>query len=698
MRRESGTLVRPADLAGDEAGRRAAFLRKELARHAELYYVENRPEITDAEYDALFRELLELERRNPALAFEASPTTQVGGEPAPGFRKVRHHTPMLSLGNAFTRDEVVAFIRKAEAEVADTGGYVCELKIDGLAVSLRFQKGKYVQGATRGNGVEGEDVTVNLARVHGIPHEIDMTLFPWLSGRAGIVGEDQGFDLEVRGECYLPRSAFRSLNQLMEDEGKSSYANPRNAAAGSLRQLDPAVTASRGLATFMYQMDPAPAGGSQQEVLDLLARAGFAVNPHCRHVASAEEVMEFLDEWEERRHNLDYDTDGVVIKVASIPAQAELGMVSRAPRWAIAFKFPPEEEETTIEGIEVSVGRTGVLTPVAQLSPVRVAGSVIRRCTLHNEDEIARKDIRIGDRVVLHKAGDVIPEVVRVVLEKRSVESAPWTFPPDCPACGVQAVRLAGEVARRCVNPLCPAQLRARLAHFVSRQGFDIHGLGASLVEQLVEQRLVLAPQEIFMLSREGLLTLRGLGEKSADNLLAAIAARRTVPLNRYLFSLGIPHVGVEMAAQLAGHFGSLESVLAATVDELQAIAGVGPVVAQDVHAWLHSEGASTVIAGLSQAGVAIEGHATVVGPLTGQTWVFTGTLEAMGRAEAQQLVTALGGKCSSTVTAKVSVVVVGANPGAKADKAARLGVQVLDEEAFLFMMRKIGQLPAQQP
>jgi DNA ligase (NAD+) len=655
-----------------QARERVLALRAELEHHSRQYHVLGAPEITDAEYDRLFRELIDLESAHPELQTADSPTQRVGGEPAAKFTKVRHRTAMLSLNNAFSPDEVREFGIRVERAIGKVSGYVCELKIDGLAMSITYAKGAFVRAATRGNGVEGEDVTANVRTIRSVP----MTL----------AAVDGGLpdELEVRGEVYLPKAAFAATNARLEDAGKPGYANPRNAAAGAVRQLDPGVTAGRGLQTFMYQIDPPGAARSQAEVLDTLLALGFRVNPHRQLAGSIDEVLAFLDQWVERRHQLDYDTDGVVIKVASLVEQAELGQISRAPRWAIAFKFPPEEHETQVLDIHVQVGRTGAVTPVAILEPTLVAGSTVRRCTLHNEDEVARKDVRIGDTVLLHKAGDVIPEIVRVLLEKRPKGALPWRMPEHCPACDTQLVREPGEVVRRCLNPLCPAQRRETLLHFAARGAMNIEGLGPAIVDQLLDLGYAAEPADLFRVTAEQLLTLEGFAERSATKLVESIASRRRVPLARFINALGIRHVGEHTADTLAVHFGSIDALAAATEEDLLAVEGIGAIVAAHVAAWFASPEGRAVLEHLGSAGVDPERAAGGGGPWSGQTWVITGSLEGMSRSDAEARIRALGGNPSSSVSRKTHAVVAGASPGSKLEKAQRLGARVLDEAAFL--------------
>ena len=657
----------------EAARRRATELREQLEHHSHLYYVLDHPEISDAEYDRLFRELVDLETEHPGLQTPDSLTQRVGSAPSEAFHKVRHRAPMLSLGNAFTLEEVEAFRRRVERIAGEVDGYVAELKIDGLAISITYRDGELVRAATRGDGVEGEDVTANVRTIRSVPVRL----------RPAPGGAKLPDEFEVRGEVYMPKPSFAALNAALEEQGKQPYANPRNAAAGAVRQLDPRITSRRGLSTFMYQLEPPGAARSQAEVLELLQSAGFRVNPNAQTV-TADGIGAYLEHWREARHELDYETDGVVIKVDRLDQQAELGAVSRSPRWAIAYKFPPEEKETRVLDIVVQVGRTGTVTPVAILEPTVVAGTVVRRCTLHNEDEVARKDARIGDAVILHKAGDVIPEIVRVLTERRPRGAKPWRMPDRCPACDSELVREAGEVARRCLNPLCPAQRLERIMHFASRGALNIEGLGPAVIDALVEAGYVSDAADLFGVTKEQLLTLDGFADKSAGNLVASIAARRTVPLHRLVNALGMRHVGEHTAVALATHFGSLERLAAASEEDLLAVPGIGAVVAASVARWLHSEEGRDLLGRLTAAGVSAESGASGSGPWSGQSWVLTGGLESMSRAEAEERIRALGGNPSSSVSKKTHAVVAGAGPGSKLEKAQRLGVSVLDEPAFL--------------
>jgi DNA ligase (NAD+) len=650
-----------------------------VEHHARRYHVLDDPEISDAEYDRLFRELLDLETEYPALQTPDSPTQRVGGAPLEAFTKVRHRSQMLSLGNAFSAAEVEAFFARAQRGAGHVDAYVCELKIDGLAISLTYRDGVFARAATRGNGVEGEDVTANVRTIRSVPMR--------LTDGGGLPAE-----FEVRGEVYLPKRRFAAFNAQLEEAGKPTYANPRNAAAGAVRQLDPGVTAKRGLSTFMYQLDPPARAHTQAEVLDLLEHAGFTVNPH-RHVAgSVDEVLAYIEHWAQKRHDLDYETDGVVIKVSSLAQQEELGKVSRSPRWAIAYKFPPEEVQTEVLDIAVQVGRTGAVTPVAHLRPVVVAGSTVRRATLHNEDEVARKDVRIGDTVLLHKAGDVIPEIVRPLLDRRPDDARPWVMPDTCPACGSELVRQADEVVRRCVNPLCPAQRRERLRHFASRAGMNIEGLGESIIDQLVDAGFVADAADLFGVTEEQLLTLEGFAVRSAQKLHDAIASRREVPLTRLVNALGLPHVGEHTAALLARHFGGLEALAAAGVEELTAVDGVGPVVAESVARWFAMDEGRELLRRLGEAGVVAEPvRGAAGGPWRGQSWVLTGSMDSLTRPEAEERIRALGGTAGSSVSKRTHTVVAGASPGSKQARAHDLGVRVIDEQAFLDELAAAG-------
>jgi len=654
----------------EAAEARILELRTKIDRANRQYYVLDHPEITDAEYDALFRELVELETQYPELVTPDSPTQRVGGPPSDAFAKVTHRTPMLSLANAFEREEVREFDKRVHRGLGDVGvQYVTELKIDGLAMSLLYEGGRYKIGATRGDGYVGEDVTPNVKTIPSVPLSVTIPKeFP------------QTF--EVRGEVYMPKRSFERLNKELAAEGKPLFANPRNAAAGAVRQLDPRITARRRLDTFIYALDPPGGAKSQEQILERLAEMGFHVNENRRLHDDIDAVIAFLDEWQEKRHGLDYEIDGIVIKVNDLGQQAELGFVSRSPRWALAFKFPPEQAETVVEEIKVYVGRTGAITPVAWLAPVQIGGVTVGRATLHNEDEVARKDVRPGDHVIIQRAGDVIPEVVRVLTEKRPASSRPWHMPKKCPECGTDLVREPGEAATRCINPTCPAQVLEHLRHFVA--ALDIEGFGYATLQQLIDRKLVKDPADLYHLTRAQLLTLEGFAEKSAQNLLDRIEASKPTTFVRFLVALGINHVGWTMAGLLADHFGSIDRLQAASVDDLRAIGGVGPTVAEEVHEYFQRPESRRLIQRLLAAGITIKPPERREGPLSGKTFVLTGTLSALTRGEAEERIKALGGAIGSNVSKKTDYLVVGADPGSKLEKAQRLKVPILDEAAFL--------------
>ncbi|GAC1479079.1 MAG: NAD-dependent DNA ligase LigA [Candidatus Dormibacteria bacterium] len=658
----------------DDAQARILELRAQIDRANREYYVLDHPEITDAEYDALFRELVELESRFPELVTPDSPTQRVGGPPSDAFAKVTHRVPMLSLGNAVDREEVREFDRRVQRALGDLKvEYVTELKIDGLAISLLYEKGAYSVGATRGDGYVGEDVTPNVKTISSVPLAVKLP-------------SDFPSTFEVRGEVYMPKRSFQRLNSDLAAQGKPLFANPRNAAAGAVRQLDPRITASRRLDTFMYALDPPGRAHAQDQILGGLAGVGFHVNDTHRTHESIDAVIAFLDEWQGKRHELDYEIDGIVIKVNDLGQQAELGFVSRSPRWALAFKFPPEQAETTVEAIKVYVGRTGAITPVAWLSPVVVGGTTVSRATLHNEDEVARKDVRPEDHVVIQRAGDVIPEVVRVVLEKRPKSSRPWHMPKKCPECDTELVREPGEAVTRCINPVCPAQVLEHLRHFVG--ALDIEGLGYATLQQLIDRKLITDPADLYHLTKEQLLSLEGFADRSAQNLLDRIQARKQTTLLRFLVALGIGHVGWTMAGLLAEHFGSIDQLQQASVEELRTIGGVGPTVAEDVHGYFKRAEARRLIERLLAAGIEIKKPERREGPLAGTTFVITGTLSSMTRSEAEERIKALGGSAGSTVSKKTDYLVAGESAGSKLEKARRLKVPVLDEAALLDLLR----------
>ena len=680
-----------------DAAARAAELRATLTEANHRYHVLDAPTMPDREYDHLFRELVDIEAANPELITPDSPTQRVGAPVEGGFPSVRHDVPMLSLGNVFSAEELRDFdarVRRGLGRGPDDPAvtYVCELKIDGLAISLRYEGRRFVRGATRGDGSTGEDVTANLRTVRAIP----LTLQE----------DPPGDRLEVRGEVYMPRGAFADLNEQLEREGKPLYANARNTTAGTVRQKDPRVTASRRLSVWTYQLVGAQGLESHSESLELLRRLGFPVNPHVQRVNGIDEVIAYTERWADARKELDYETDGIVVKVDSLAEQATLGFVSRAPRWATAYKFPAEQVTTRLEEIEVYVGRTGAMTPVAHVTPVFVGGTTVRNATLHNIDEIRRKDLRVGDTVVLQRAGDVIPEVVSAVTDARDGSETIWEMPAACPVCGTEAIREEGEVVVRCPNPYCPAQRIGGLLHFAGRGGMDVDGLGYKIMLQLVERDLVKEPADIFQLDTDTLEGLERLGRKSAENLSAAIDAARQRPLGRILNGLGIRHVGGQTAIDLAAWLArelprgehetdadwtrrAADRLRGASVEELTEVYGIGRVVAEGIVQFFEDEHTRETLHRLVEAGVSAEAPAPgasaepIEGPLSGKTLVVTGTLPGFSRQEAEEAIRAAGGHAASSVSAKTDYLVAGDKAGSKLAKAESLGVPVLDEEGF---------------
>ena len=660
-------------------------LRQLIRHHEERYYVLNDPEISDAEFDALMKELVALEREHPELVTPDSPTRRVGGRPVAGFATVEHAAPMLSLDNAYSEEELRAFderVRRGLGAGDAPAGYVAELKIDGLSIALTYEHGLLVRGVTRGDGLRGEDVTSNVRVIRAIP----------LSLRDAPAGR-----VEVRGEIYLPRQAFERINREREDTEEPIFANPRNAAAGAMRNLDPAAVAKRGLGAFAYQVlapgAAAPAPGRHAEALAQLVRWGLPVQRDWRVCRGVEALVEFCREWEERRQTLDFDTDGVVIKVDDLAERERLGSTAKFPRWALAFKFPAQQATTKLLRIEVNVGRTGAVTPYAVLEPVRLSGSTIQLATLHNEQEIARKDIREGDLVLIEKGGDVIPKIVKAIGSARAPDSRPWTMPGECPACGSALQKPDDEVVWRCENSSCPAKLCRGLLHFASRRAMNIEGLGESLVNQLVDRGLVRDYADLYGLNAPTLAALDRMGKKSAANLVVEIEQSRTVEFWRVLYAIGIRHVGERGAQALASAFGSMEALRAARVEALETVPDVGPVVARSLRAFLDDPRNRALVERLAAAGVAMAGAggtaAPAVGPLAGQTFVITGTLSSMSRDAAARAIEALGGKVASSVGRKTTHLVVGAEAGSKLEKARELGVATLDEEAFRHLIMK---------
>jgi DNA ligase (NAD+) len=663
-------------VSAEEAARRVDELRARLRDALYRYHVLSDPDISDAEYDELFRELEELEHDYPDLRTDDSPTQTVGAPQAGAFAPARHRVPMLSLDNAFSTEELAAWGRRTERIVGDVPAYVCELKIDGVAVSLQYERGRLVRAATRGDGLVGDDITPNVRTIGNVP------------GRLALGDPPPAF--EVRGEIFFPASGFERLNQQMAEEGRQIYANPRNAASGSLRQKDPKVTGSRQLAMLCHSFGLAEGMrfASHSEFLHYCERAGLPVARQTTSVSTLEQVEAFVAHWAEHRHDLEYEIDGVVVKVDASGLQEELGRTSKAPRWAIAYKYPPEERTTLLKDIQVSIGRTGVATPFAVLEPVLVAGSTVGLATLHNQDEVARRDVRPGDVVFVRKAGDVIPEVVGPVLTKRPRRSRPWKFPSECPECGTPLVRPEGESATRCPNTTgCPAQRWGTLVHFAGRGAMDIEHLGEKTVAALIEAGKLHDAADIYRITAEDLAELPGYKDRSIANLLGAIEASRQRPLDRLLVGLSIRHVGGTVAILLANRLKSLEAIAGAGEDELAAVGGVGPTIAASVAAWFADEGNQDLVRRLVEGGVntKADGDTGVELPqtLAGKAVVLTGGLDGFTRDQATKAIEDRGGRVASSVSKKTAYVVVGSDPGSKAARAAELGVPTLDEAAF---------------
>ena len=656
-------------------------VRSLLNQYGYEYYVLDQPSVPDAEYDRLMQELLELEEKFPELKTPDSPSVRVGGAVLDVFEKVEHRTPMLSLGNAFNEQDLKDFDRRIRQAVGGDFSYVCELKIDGLAVSLRYEDGLFIQGATRGDGTIGEDITANLKTIQSIPLRLR-----------------ENVSLEVRGEAYMPKRSFEALNEKRAERGEELFANPRNAAAGSLRQLDPKIAASRKLDVFLYGIGNVGETGvvSHSEGLDFLDHLGFKTNKERRKCATIDEVIEYVNSWVEKRPHLPYEIDGIVIKVDSLEQQAELGTTAKSPRWAIAYKFPAEEVVTTLLDIELSIGRTGVVTPTAILAPVKVAGTTVQRASLHNEDLIREKDIKIGDQVVVKKAGDIIPEVVNVLADQRTGNEVDFHMPTHCPECESDLVRLEGEVALRCINPKCPAQIREGLIHFVSRNAMNIDGLGEKVISQLFAEKLISDVADIYKLTQEQLLALERMGEKSVSNLLKAIETSKGNSLEKLLFGLGIRHVGAKAAKTLAQVFGSMNKLADASKEELIAINEIGDKMADSIVAYFDQEEAKELMEELAAVGVNLEYKGTK--PVSaeesdsifaGKTVVLTGKLEQLSRNEAKEKIEALGGNVAGSVSKKTHLVIAGEDAGSKLTKAQELGIEVWDEEKLLEELNK---------
>lgn len=664
-----------------QAEQRVIELNEQLRGYGHAYYVLDKPAVPDSVYDQLLHELIELEMLYPDLIFPDSPTQRVGGTPISGFEKVTHDQPMLSLSNVFNEQDIRDFDKRVRNGAGDNIQYVCELKIDGLAVSLIYENGQFARGATRGDGRIGEDITANLRTVRTIPLKIK-----------------ESVSIEVRGEVFMPKKSFHDLNKERGERGEELFANPRNAAAGSLRQLDPKVAASRNLDVFIYAL-----GGEGQnyglseheETLQYIDGLGFKINNERQVCNSVEEVLAYIEKWNGQRSSLSYEIDGIVIKVNSYLQQQELGFTAKSPKWATAYKFPAEEVMTTVRDIELSVGRTGVVTPTAILDPVSVAGTTVQRASLHNEDLIKEKDIRIGDRVIIHKAGDIIPEVVSSLIEQRTGDEEPFSMPENCPACGSELIRIEGEVALRCVNPQCPAQITEGMIHFVSRNAMNIDGLGEKVIEQLYREGLITDVSDLYKLTKDQLLALDRMGEKSAGNLIAAIDASRSNSMEKLLFGLGIRHVGERGARILSEHYGSMENLMKAAREDLIGIHEIGEKMADSIVSYFETEEVQQLMERLAAADV----NLTYTGPrirveegansFAGKKIVLTGKLEQLTRGEAQARIEALGGQVSGSVSKKTDLVIAGEEAGSKLAKAMELKVDVWDEERLLEELNK---------
>lgn len=673
-----------------EAGREVRRLRREIARHNQLYYQDATPEISDAEYDALDRRLRQLEAEFPECADAESPTLRVGSDTDSRFPSARHSHPMLSLQNSYEREDVEAFVQRVQKELGiDEIPFTVEPKMDGVAVALRYRDGQLEMGLTRGDGTHGDVITGNLLELEEIPAAVPK-----------VAGLPSGF--EIRGEAYLKLSRFQQLNEERQERGEEQLANPRNTTAGTLKTLDPAVVRSRGLSVFLFQLLPLETSAGvpftdHRGELAALAQLGLPVNPFLRPATDVDGIFAALDDLESLRPQLDYQIDGAVIKVDPLEWQERLSATAKAPRWGLAYKFAAEESETRLRAITLQVGRTGVITPVAELDPVELAGSTISRATLHNWDELQRKDIRIGDRVVIAKGGDVIPKVLRVVTAARSGNEKPLAQPENCPVCSEPVVRVEGEVALRCVNPFCPAVLAGRLRHFVGRDACDIEGMGSRSVDQFLELGMIRQPADLFRLDRDAVAVLPGWGQKSADRLMAGLGEARRRPWAAKIFALGIPQVGVTTARTLAIQYGSIDELLAAGSDALADLRDIGPLVADSIRGFMTSKQGASQIEALREAGFFLDREmqpelprALTEGAFAGKTVVLTGSLDSMGRKDAKREIEARGGKVTGSVSARTDCVVAGTKAGSKRKKAEELGIEILDEAAFVAILNEV--------
>ncbi|MEJ4441839.1 NAD-dependent DNA ligase LigA [Enterococcus faecium] len=665
----------------EEAAKRAEELRTRLNQWSREYYVEDKPTVEDYVYDKEYAELVAIEEQYPDLITSDSPTQRVGGKVLEGFEKVTHDIPLYSLNDVFSKEELIAFDQRVQKAVGRVVDYCCELKIDGLSVSLRYEDGNFVRGATRGDGTVGENITENLKTVRSVPIKLK-----------------EPMNIEVRGECFMPKRSFVQLNQDREAEGKDIFANPRNAAAGSLRQLDSKITAKRNLDTFLYTVaDFGPMQAkTQYDALEELEKIGFHTNREKRLCHSIDEVWSYIEEYHDKRVDLPYEIDGIVIKVNEFSLQDQLGFTIKAPRWAAAYKFPPEEVETLIENIEWTVGRTGVVTPTAIMTPVRVAGTTVSRASLHNGDYIKLKDIRLKDTVLIYKAGDIIPEVSQVVLDKRPKDSEEYQLPTHCPVCGSELVHLDEEVALRCINPKCPAQMKEGLNHFVSRNAMNIDGLGPRVLEQMYDKKLVADVADLYKLTEEELLTLDKIKEKSANNILTAIDNSKDNSVERLIFGLGIRHVGAKAAKILAEHFGDLETLSKSDYESIIALDTIGDIIADSVVTYFSNEEVHELMNELKQAGVNFEYKGLrnaqlqeVESPFKEKTVVLTGKLTRFTREEAKETIENLGGKVTGSVSKKTDIVVAGEDAGSKLTKAQELGIEVWTEDQMADALAK---------
>ncbi|WP_278926624.1 NAD-dependent DNA ligase LigA [Staphylococcus auricularis] len=664
----------------NEIQKRVDELHKMLNQYSYEYYVKDNPTVPDSEYDQLLRELINIEDEHPEYRTADSPTVRVGGQAQSTFEKVQHDKPMLSLGNAFNADELRKFDQRIRGNIGEVT-YMCELKIDGLAVSLKYEDGQFVQGLTRGDGTTGEDITENLRTIHAIPLKVEAPL-----------------TFEVRGEAYMPRQSFLKLNEEKEAKDEQPFANPRNAAAGSLRQQDTRLAAQRKLSVFLYSVNDFTQfeASTQSDALDELDRLGYKTNQERQIANNIDEVLEYIDKWTEQRESLPYDIDGIVIKVNSLEQQQELGFTQKSPRWAIAYKFPAEEVVTTLRDIELSIGRTGVVTPTAILDPVRVAGTTVSRASLHNGDLIQERDIRIGDSVIVKKAGDIIPEVVKSIIDRRPEDAEVYHMPTHCPSCGHELVRIEGEVALRCINPKCPAQLIEGLIHFVSRQAMNIDGLGDKIIQQLYENEVIKDVADIYYLSKEDLLPLERMGEKKVANLLAAIDASRENSLERFLFGLGIRHLGAKASQTIAEKYETMDRLLEVSEEELVEIYDVGEKLAQSIVTYLENEDVRALINKLKEKNVNMSYKGVKTTEVTGhpefegKTIVLTGKLQEMTRNEATEWLELQGASVTNSVTKKTDIVIAGKDAGSKLDKAEKLGTTVWSEAEFQDKQKEI--------